>query len=523
MAIELLSALCPLCTLVAGPGAPLAQHSPVWSAPSLHSVASSSVPASLASFATLRDFPADVLATPVHYSESATEAIDHNGQPPRSTTLGRFIASLEQMGSSKYLFDRASFLEHAPRAYAAALRTAVKRTLPQLPPLGQLTPLPHGWKLEDPEHASTYVLVGANGTSTSFHAHGATAHLLLRGRKLWFLAPPGSRVVHRDPRGLGTYSPSRNNARKMTLLLQRAHEIVALPAGWHHAVLNLGTTVAFAMQRLMDPAPTPRLLNAAYQLEAAGKTEDAIALLETADAATRTKEIDAALGRLHLGRGEHAAAVHHLVAAQPRGRSDACAARGRLALERGDAPDLALARRACDAAVRDDPLDATARARRAEVLRALAAATAAGRVQAEQTPRELLEAAVEALEHATALAPARAALESQLAEALAQMGSLLPTLAALEARGGGAVGKSDPRAIYSTARAAHWRAIKIAPKRAVLRGALAMFLLDDAVLLALGRGALEEGIAAMRAAARLDPQRFGATVDALLSQSAGEL
>ena len=58
MAIELLSALCPLCTLVAGPGAPLAQHSPVWSAPSLHSVASSSVPASLASFATLRDFPA---------------------------------------------------------------------------------------------------------------------------------------------------------------------------------------------------------------------------------------------------------------------------------------------------------------------------------------------------------------------------------------------------------------------------------------------------------------------------------
>ena len=517
--MELLRALCPLCSIVAGPGAPLAQHPPEWSAPSLHSITPSSLPASLASFATLRNFPPDVLTTPVRVAVSATDAIDHNGQPPRSTTLGGFLASLERGGSSAYLFDRASFLERAPRAYAAELSAAVEGTLPPLPLLGGLPPLPHGWKLEDAERASTYVLVGANGTSTSFHAHGATAHLLLRGRKVWFLTPPESNVAHRDPRGLGTYSPRRTDARKMTLLLQRANEVVALPAGWHHAVLNLGTTVAFATQRLLDPAPTARLLNAAYQLEAAGKTEHAIALLETVDAATRPKEIAAALGRLHLGRGELAAAVHHLAAARPRGRSDACAARGRLALERGDAPALAVARHACDAAVRDDSWDATARARRAEVLRALAAASAAGRVQTEQSPRELLGAAVQALERAAALAPARAALESQLAEALAQMGSLLPTLAALEARGGGTVGHSDPRALYRAARAAHWRAVKIAPTRAVLRGALAMFLLDDAVVLALGPGAREEGIAALRAAARLDPLRFGATVDALLQSS----
>ena len=515
----LASLICPLCRLITIPSS----LPPRWDLPTLHTPPSLPLDPALLALAAL-DFPNDVLTTPVRVARHATDAIDHNGQPPHSTTLGEFVASLSASSSTapQYLFDRASFFDLAPRSYAAPLLRAINDTLPPLPRLPLLPPLPHGWRLADESFASSYLLIGANGTSTSFHAHGATSHLLLRGTKLWYLAEPGSATQHRDPRGLDTFRVWKTRRPQIsTLLLQTAGTVVALPAGWRHAVLNLGTTVAIARQRLLDPEPTARLLNAAYQLEAKNESAAAVALLATI-AAPAPKAVEAAMGRLHLGRGELADAVRRLAAAKPLGRSDACVALTRHALAVGDAAALPAALRACDAAVRRDRWDATARVRRAETLRSLAAAVAAGRVATPRsTPRALLKAANAALERALELAPTRAAIAIQLAEARTQMAALLPTLVAIESRNGGggsaaAVGTSDPRALWRGARDAHRRAIAIAPNRAVLRAALAFFLLDDPVLAALGEEAQREGVAALRTAARLDPEKYGATVRALL-------
>ena len=99
--------------------------------------------------------------------------------------------------------------------------------------------------------------LGSNGSGTGFHRHSAAYNALLFGRKRWYLLPPNVPTVHDDDLET-TWSEKisiTNNLPIQPLICEQLPgEIVYVPDGWQHAVLNLETSVGVAIEIGSDVA-----------------------------------------------------------------------------------------------------------------------------------------------------------------------------------------------------------------------------------------------------------------------------
>lgn len=99
--------------------------------------------------------------------------------------------------------------------------------------------------------------VGPSRGGLPMHAHGETWLGVAHGAKRWLVAAPGSGFDPEFVRLLHPLASSRvifdafDHAPQgsMSSCLQRAGDVVYLPAGWKHATLNVGETLAIGEQR----------------------------------------------------------------------------------------------------------------------------------------------------------------------------------------------------------------------------------------------------------------------------------
>lgn len=101
-----------------------------------------------------------------------------------------------------------------------------------------------------------YLLVGTRHSAVDFHAHGDAWNLLVVGEKRWSVYPPGGLEA-----GASNYSNYQGHLHWLRHVLpkhatqskpfhchQQAGDLIYLPEGNLHAVLNMGETVGLAMQ-----------------------------------------------------------------------------------------------------------------------------------------------------------------------------------------------------------------------------------------------------------------------------------
>ena len=105
------------------------------------------------------------------------------------------------------------------------------------------------------QHSATRTLsLGTSGTGIHFHFHLDAWLELLAGYKRWFLYPPS--VGNQPGRGATQSSlewvldalPSLSVDQRPLQCVQGPGQIMYVPEGWYHAVVNIGDTVAIAGQ-----------------------------------------------------------------------------------------------------------------------------------------------------------------------------------------------------------------------------------------------------------------------------------
>jgi len=100
--------------------------------------------------------------------------------------------------------------------------------------------------------------LGPPGPGAPFHFHKDAVNYLAHGAKLWWLLPPSQALYSTIPMAQwvaeGALQPLPHAARPLAeplhyyLALQQEGDAVYIPAGWGHAVLNLQTSVGFALE-----------------------------------------------------------------------------------------------------------------------------------------------------------------------------------------------------------------------------------------------------------------------------------
>ena len=91
--------------------------------------------------------------------------------------------------------------------------------------------------------------LGPAYTGAPPHTHGAAWNALAHGLKLWFLFPPSSGYYVSKPIVdwlQDDYARVVGEGRAPLLAVQRAGEVVHVPQGWAHAVLNLKESIGVA-------------------------------------------------------------------------------------------------------------------------------------------------------------------------------------------------------------------------------------------------------------------------------------
>ena len=102
------------------------------------------------------------------------------------------------------------------------------------------------------------LLVGGPKTGLKFHFHAAGWNVVLRGSKRWLAFPsvgnhsPFNVMYHphrtpMDTRDWLIHTPI-STQRQAYQCMQRSGDVVVIPSGWLHSVINTDTTVAMVAQ-----------------------------------------------------------------------------------------------------------------------------------------------------------------------------------------------------------------------------------------------------------------------------------
>eukprot|EP00045_Choanoeca_perplexa_P014327 m.167913 g.167913 ORF g.167913 m.167913 type:complete len:492 (-) comp16646_c0_seq4:693-2168(-) len=195
-------------------------------------------------------------------------------------------SSVPRSSTGIYLFDRGEFMQAHPALLSAA-------NVPNLWPSSawqqQRRHLAVGDLLLGSKDqlgvVNTYLLLGGNGSGVSFHFHTDSTARIHQGLKLWLFYPPETPppfainrhatvsewLEHHHHRGLDP---------NIRLCLTRPGDLIHVPANWHHATVNYGSTLAFASQPYLAMQPTLAALIAAAQLIAQGRISDVQEILQ---------------------------------------------------------------------------------------------------------------------------------------------------------------------------------------------------------------------------------------------------
>ena len=94
------------------------------------------------------------------------------------------------------------------------------------------------------EQTTWQVILGPSNSGASEHFHYDSANMLIHGAKQWFLTPP-------DEAGFSNVHPADDMMQQRNHVIscvQLENEIIFVPRGWGHAVINHGDTVAMAAE-----------------------------------------------------------------------------------------------------------------------------------------------------------------------------------------------------------------------------------------------------------------------------------
>ncbi|KAH9503774.1 JmjC domain-containing protein 8 [Bulinus truncatus] len=184
------------------------------------------------------------------HSGQSLEIVRAGGNAQHKTTLSEFVERL--LGETNETTNEPLFYGFDRRFYYD-------------------TELPHSLRLPvyfhtDHSKDDSIFFLGSSLTGVVFHKHSDTWNAVAYGKKRWFLYP-----TTRTPPG-GVYHgftlmdwfhkvyPQLTEAEKPIECVQRGGEILYLPEGMYHATLNLGDTIALAIQK-KDPTIESEILS----------------------------------------------------------------------------------------------------------------------------------------------------------------------------------------------------------------------------------------------------------------------
>ncbi|CAE8665416.1 unnamed protein product [Polarella glacialis] len=108
--------------------------------------------------------------------------------------------------------------------------------------------------------ASRIIFLGGAESGVGWHRHGAAVQMTIHGRKRWFLYPRGTSL---SPLWVGLSIADWLNSIYPSLpaeslpleFIQKSGDVVYIPDGWYHAVINLADTLAVSIQSFsFEPA-----------------------------------------------------------------------------------------------------------------------------------------------------------------------------------------------------------------------------------------------------------------------------
>jgi tetratricopeptide (TPR) repeat protein len=122
------------------------------------------------------------------------------------------------------------------------------------------------WTHKQREDKALFFL-GPKHSGAYFHHHSAAFNALVHGSKAWYLLPP---LAHYGPE-VGTMREwlrvhSQGLPTAPLRCVQRSGEVLFVPSGWQHGVLNLENSVGIAIE--VGELKLPRKLKAQYEEEA---------------------------------------------------------------------------------------------------------------------------------------------------------------------------------------------------------------------------------------------------------------
>ncbi|CAJ1392835.1 unnamed protein product [Effrenium voratum] len=179
----------------------------------------------------------------VGYSWSIAQ---NRGEGPRKMPLEDYLRHEMQTG----LYDGETFLE--PKyAFDMGLK------LPGMPGREAIPKAIRDWNASSfsADQAVTLQMLGAARSAVGWHSHGASVQMTIFGRKRWFLYPRGQYPWGDGPGGgfsltdwLQLVYPTLPEEQRPLECVVEAGDVVYVPDGWYHAVVNLADTVAVSFQ-----------------------------------------------------------------------------------------------------------------------------------------------------------------------------------------------------------------------------------------------------------------------------------
>jgi oxalate decarboxylase/phosphoglucose isomerase-like protein (cupin superfamily) len=167
--------------------------------------------------------------------------------------LAKYVQALKPHGSrtgklGRYVFDDASFVSNAAKATGKDVLQQLKVPTP-LQRHSEAC-LHKGMKAQD-EPCQVFFSIGPSGTGLPFHFHSETWNVVAHGRKRWAVFGPSGQNISFNPehtllQWLTEVAP-KSGARPLEVI-QEEGDVLYIPEGYYHAVLNLGETVSVAHQ-----------------------------------------------------------------------------------------------------------------------------------------------------------------------------------------------------------------------------------------------------------------------------------
>ena len=154
------------------------------------------------------------------------------------TTMGRFLESMEDLDEAEAGRDAQYIFQTVSPAQEEHLRSSASPRLPTVLA---------GKRLQTATRPGKFQLyVGPAGSGSPVHWHNDAVNYAVHGSKLWTLQPPPHAVYSRRHATVDMAEYLNANSNTTLHCVQRAGDLIFVPDGWGHGVLNLEASAGYA-------------------------------------------------------------------------------------------------------------------------------------------------------------------------------------------------------------------------------------------------------------------------------------